>query len=100
MNGAVEDFHARGRAAVLAGEEIYDQPPGTSSPRWGVSVILRPDIAVAEPLAGSAALVGWVEARRRLDLGVFHARCLDLVRHEYNGACTAPVALTSVPLES
>lgn len=225
MSGAVEEFHARGRTAVLAGEEIYDQPPSTSSPRWGVSVILRPDVAAAErlatatselaavagdahwptgrrgsghvtvrvlepyrdpvpqddpaigrytaavsrtaaraapltlsmaglvlmpggvlavaepvdaapeelravlaaelgadsgyehdgyrrnlwwstllhfagPLADRAALVHWVEERRTLDLGLFHARSLDLVRYEYNGAHTAPVALTSLPLES
>ena len=225
MTGPVEEFHARGRAALLAGEEIYDRPPSTRSPRWGVSVILRPDTGAAErlaavtaelaavaagahwptgrlgsghvtvrvlepyrdpvppgdpavgryaaavwrtaagvaplafamtgvvlmpggvlvvaepvdtapaelravlaselgadsgyeddsyrrnlwwstllhfaePLVDSAALVGWIEARRTLDLGLLHARSLDLVRYEYTGAWTEPVALTSVPLES
>lgn len=51
MNDAVERFHARGRAAVLAGEEIYDVPPGPSSPRWGLSVLLRPDEHAADRLA-------------------------------------------------
>lgn len=225
MTGPVEEFHTRGRAAVLAGEAVYDRPPSTRSPRWGVSVIVRPDteagerlaavteelaavaagahwptgrlgsghvtvrvlepyrdpvppgdpavgryaaavsrtaagaaplafamtgvvlmpggvlvvaepvdaaparlravlaaelgadsgyeddsyrrnlwwstlLHFAEPLADTAALVGWIEARRTLDLGLFRARCLDLVRYEYNGAATAPVALMSVPLES
>jgi hypothetical protein len=219
-----EQFHARGRAALLAGEEIYDRPPSAGSPRWGLSVILRPDPGAAErlatvtselvavagdahwptgrlgsghltvrglepyrdpvppddaavrryagavartaaraarlafamtglvlmpggvlmaaeprdsaaadlravlaselgadavfedetyrrglwwstllhfaaPLADGAALVEWVEQRRTLDVGLFRARSLDLVRYEYDGARTAPVALASVPLE-
>jgi hypothetical protein len=225
MSGAVEEFHLRGRTAVLAGQEIYDQPPRAGLPRWGLSVILRPDTSAAqrlgsvttelsslaggahwptgrlgsghltvrglepyrdlvapddlavrryaaavtraaarparltfamtglvlmpggvlvaaepvdnapaelraaleaelgadaafedagcrrnlwwstllhfaEPLADGAALVAWVEDRRTLDLGPFRARSLDLVRYDYDGACTKPVAFTSVPLES
>lgn len=223
MSGAVEQFHARGRKAVLAGEESYDRPPSAGSPRWGVSVILRPDHAAAErlaaladelcslvgpahwptgrlgsghltvrglepyrdpvpegdplvgryaaavrgaalgagplsfvmtglvlmpggvlvtaepvgatpaefraalarelgadgsfedesyrqglwwatllhfaePLTDGAALVDWVEARRSLDLGVFRARSIDVVRYEYDGTCTTPVVLSTVPL--
>lgn len=224
MNRVVEEFHARGRAALLAGEEIVDRPPSGGSPRWGLSVILRPDDAAAERLAGltgelsalageahwatgrrgsghltvrgleprrdqvpaddpvlgrysaaiaravegvgplafrmtglvlmpggvlvvtepvgvapaglraalvhelgadggfeddgyrrnmwwstllhfaepltdGAMLVDWVEARRSLDIGVFRARSIDLVRYEYDGSCTSPVVLSSVPME-
>jgi hypothetical protein len=218
-------FHERGRGAVLAHEEIWEAPPHPSSPRWGVSLVLRPDAAAAErlaavaaqasavagpghwqtgslgsahltvcvleayrdpvplddplvqrysaalsrvadrarspvfamtgllvavggvvtaaepanssaaelravvsaelggdgafeevryrgdvwwstllhfaaPLADGAGLVDWVEDRRTLDLGPFQARSLDLVRYEYDGARTAPVALASVSLGS
>jgi hypothetical protein len=218
-------FHLRGRSAVLAHEEIWEAPPDPSSPRWGVSLVLRPDEATAQrlatiaaalaavagpghwqtgglgsahltvrvlepfrdpvplddplvrrygaalsrvgerspsplfamtglmlalggvlaaaepanasarelralvsaelgddghfeddsyradvwwstllhfaaPLADGAALVGWVDDRRTLDLGPFRARSLDLVRYEYDGARTAPVALASVPWQS
>lgn len=55
MNGPVEQFHARGREAVLAGEEVYDRPPTAGSPRWGLSVILRPDTPSAERLAAVTA---------------------------------------------
>jgi hypothetical protein len=217
-------FHERGRQALLAHEEIWERPPDSSSPRWGVSLLLRPDDAtalrlaalaaqvssvagpvhwqtgglgsahlsvrvlepyrdpvpiddplvrrycatvsraaaqspspqfaltgllvglgavvvaaepanssaanlravvaaeldgdggfeedrdrgdrwwstllhLAGPLADGAALVDWVEDRRTLDLGLFQARSLDLVRYEYDGARTAPVVLTSVALE-
>jgi hypothetical protein len=225
VNAVVEEFHARGRAAVLAGAEVYDRPPSDSSPRWGLSVILRPDRAAAErlaavtaqlaevvpgghwltgrlesshltvrglepyrdavspqeavvqryaaavsrtaarvapltfaltgvllmpggvlvsadpvdaapaelrtvlaaelgpdagfedesyrrgtwwstlmhfaePLADREALVAWVDAHREADLGLFHATTIELVRYEYNGVSTAPVALASAPLES
>jgi hypothetical protein len=218
-------FHERGRRALLAHEEIWEVPPHPSSPRWGVSLVLRPDRAAAarlatvaaelshvagpghwrtgslgsahltvrvlepyrepvslddplvgrycaamsrvrqrsrsprfamtgllvalggvlaaaephneaaaelramvagelgddghhegdsyrgdlwwstllhfaEPLADGAALVAWVDDRRGLDLGLFQARSLDLVRYEHDGGCTAPVVLASVPLES
>lgn len=218
-------FHERGRHAVLAHEEIWEAPPHPSSPRWGVSLVLRPDdptaqrlaavaaqlaavagpghwqtgaigsahltvrvlepyrdpvplddplvrrycaalarvgersraprfamtglmvalggvVAAAEPansaaaelravvsgelgddghfegdsyrgdvwwstllhfaapLADGAALVGWVDDRRTLELGSFRAGSLDLVRYEYDGSRTAPVALASVPLGS
>jgi hypothetical protein len=48
---AVEQLHARGRRALLAGEEDYDRPPTAGSRRWGVSVILRPDEDAARRLA-------------------------------------------------
>jgi hypothetical protein len=51
-----------------------------------------------EPLVDGAALVAWVEDRRALDLGPFQAGSLDLVRYEYDGGLTAPVALASIPL--
>jgi hypothetical protein len=217
-------FHERGRRALLAHEEIWEVPPHRASPRWGVSLVLRPDEAAARrlaalaaqvsavagqehwptgglgsahltvrvlepyrdpvplddplvaryaeaarrigqhsrsprfamtgllvalggvvvaaepanssaeklravasaelggdggfeedrcrgdlwwstllhfaaPLADGAGLVDWVEDRRTLDLGLFQARSLDLVRYEHDGARTAPVALTSVALE-
>jgi hypothetical protein len=50
-------FHERGRRAVLAHEEIWEAPPHPSFPRWGVSLVLRPDDAAAERLAGLAAQV-------------------------------------------
>jgi hypothetical protein len=223
VTGAADEFHARGRKAVLAGQEIYDRPPGVGSPRWGVSVILRPDrlaaerlaalteelsvlagrahwptgrlgsghltvrgleayrdpvpdddpllgryatavrqaarglppvafamtglvlvpggvlvvaapadaapnqlraalsrelgadgdfeddsyrqglwwstlLHFAEPLTDGPALVDWVEARRSLDLGTFHAQSVDLVRYEYDGTCTTPVVLSTARL--
>jgi hypothetical protein len=52
------------------------------------------------PLDDGAALVGWVEQRRALDLGFFQPRTLDLIRYEYDGARTAPVPLACIPLES
>jgi hypothetical protein len=218
-------FHQRGRNAVLAHEEIWEVPPDPTSPRWGVSLVLRPDDATAQrlatvaaqvaavagpghwqtgglgsahltvrvlepyrdpvplddplvrrygaalsrvaqrsgsplfamtglvvalggvlaaaepanasaaglralvsgelgedghfedgsyradvwwstmlhfaaPLADGAALVGWVDDRRTLDLGPLRARSLDLVRYAYDGARTAPLVLASVPLGS
>jgi hypothetical protein len=221
----LQAFHERGRHAVLAHEEIWEVPPHPSSPRWGVSLVLRPGGAAARrlarlaaqasavagpghwqtgglgsahltirvlepyrdpvplddplvrrygaalsrvaersrsplfaltglgvalgavvvaaepanssaaklravvsaelggdgqfeedryrgdlwwstllhfaaPLADGATLVDWVEDRRTLDLGRFHARSLDLVRYEYDGTRTAPVALASVPWPS
>jgi hypothetical protein len=50
VSAAADEFHARGRAAVLAGKAQVDLPPSPDSPRWGVSVILRPDTAAAERL--------------------------------------------------
>jgi hypothetical protein len=225
VNEQYQAFHQRGRRAVLAHEEIWEAPPGSSSPRWGVSLVLRPDdatahrlatvaaqlaavagpghwqtgglgsahltvrvlepyrdpvplddplvrrycaalarvrerspsplfvmtglmvarggvVAAAEPanssavelravvsgelgddgyfegdayrgdvwwstllhfaasLADGAALVGWVDDRRTCELGSFRAGSLDLVRYEYDGSHTAPVALASVPLGS
>lgn len=58
----VTTLHERGRAAVLAGETTYDVPPGPSSTRWGLSLLLRPDPAAAtrldEASAAVAALAG------------------------------------------
>jgi len=218
-----DGFHERGRQALLAHEEIWEQPPDPSSPRWGVSLVLRPDDAAAQrldalasqvaqvagpghwptgrigsahltvrvlepyrdpvplddplvcryaaaarriadrpsspefamtglvvalggvlaaaeprnesatglralveselgadghheavsyrgdlwwstllhfagPVAHGATLVDWVEDRRALDLGVFRARSLDLVRYEYDGGATTPVVLATMPL--
>jgi hypothetical protein len=216
-------FHQRGRRALLAHEEIWESPPDPSSPRWGVTLVLRPDAAAAQrldalasqvaqvagpghwptgrlgsahltirvlepyrdpvplddplvrryasaarriaeqspapefamtglvvalggvlaaaeprnesaaglralagvelgadghheaasyrgdlwwstllhfagPVADGAALLDWVEQRRALDLGIFEARSLDLVRYEFDGAATTPVVLMSGPL--
>ena len=56
MSAAAEEFHARGRAAVLAGQAQVDLPPSPASPRWGVSVILRPDGEAADRLDAITAL--------------------------------------------
>lgn len=223
MSERHDAFHERGRRALLAHEEVWEVPPDPSSPRWGVSLVLRPDDAAAarlatvasqlshvagpghwptgrlgsahltvrvlepyrdpvplddplvrrygaalsragdrscspqfamtglltalggvlaaaephnepaarlralvadelgddgryeddsyrgdawwstllhftKPLADGAALVAWVEDRRALDLGLFQARSLDLVRYEYDGGVTTPVVLASVPM--
>jgi hypothetical protein len=55
VSGPVESLHDRGRAAVLAGTESVDVPPNPSSPRWGLSVLLRPDDDCAGRLADQAA---------------------------------------------
>jgi hypothetical protein len=54
-NDPVEEFHARGRTAVLAGEAEYCLPPSAGSAHWGLSVILRPDTPAAERLAAVTA---------------------------------------------
>jgi len=46
-----ETLHARGRAALLAGEERLDVPPSSSGTRWGLSIVLSPDEALARRLA-------------------------------------------------
>lgn len=51
MSESPETLHARGRAALLAGEERLDVPPSTSGTRWGLSIVLRPDEALARRLA-------------------------------------------------
>jgi hypothetical protein len=51
VSDSVTTLHERGRAAVLAGETTYDVPPGPSSPRWGLSVLVRPDPAAEDRLA-------------------------------------------------
>jgi hypothetical protein len=224
VSGQHDAFHERGRRALLAHEEIWEVPPHLGSPRWGASLVLRPDEAAARrvaalaaqvsavagqehwptgglgsahltvrvlepyrdpvplddplvvryaeaaqrigqqspsprfamtgllvalggvvvaaepanssaeklravvlaelggdggfeedrdrgdlwwstllhfaaPLADGVGLVDWVEERRTLDLGLFQARGLDLVRYEHDGVRTAPVTLTSVALE-
>jgi hypothetical protein len=55
VSEAHDAFHARGRRALLAREEIWEAPPNASSPRWGVSLVLRPDVAAAQRLADFAA---------------------------------------------
>jgi hypothetical protein len=47
-------FHERGRRAVLAREQIWELPPHPSSPRWGISFVLRPDDRAAACLADVA----------------------------------------------
>ncbi len=50
MSDSVTTLHERGRAAVFAGETTYEVPPGPSSPRWGLSVLVRPDAAAEDRL--------------------------------------------------
>jgi hypothetical protein len=45
-----DGIHQRGRAAVLAGRERLDVPPGPGSTRWGLSVDVRLDPAAEQHL--------------------------------------------------
>ena len=45
----------KGRAALLAGELSLEAPPAEGRPRWGVSMLLRPDPAMLGTLAAFAA---------------------------------------------
>jgi len=45
-----DGIHQRGRAAVLAGQELLDVPPGPGSTRWGLSLDVRLDPAVEQHL--------------------------------------------------
>ena len=64
MSPAPEAIHQRGRAAILAGQERLDTPPRPGDPRWGLSVIARPDPAGERLLA---ALTGEVMAHAGSD---------------------------------
>jgi hypothetical protein len=46
----VESLHEQGRAALLAGRERLDTPPGHGTRRWGLSVLVRPQPELAETL--------------------------------------------------
>lgn len=68
---STDDLHDVGRTAVLAGRTRVDVPPNPARPRWGMSVIVRPDDATAERLAAvtdeAAVLAGpghWRTGRR------------------------------------
>lgn len=56
------DLHIRGRVAVLSGKTAVDVPPTPARPRWGLSVLVRPDDPTAARLAVAteevAALAG------------------------------------------
>lgn len=80
-------------SAELGGDGCFEEDRPRGDLWW--STLLH----FAGPLADGATLVDWVEDRRTLDLGLFQALSLDLVRYEHDGARTAPVALTSVSLE-
>lgn len=62
MSVTVDSLHQRGREALLQGRERLDQPPGNGSRRWGLSVLVRPQPALAERLgevtAALTALAG------------------------------------------
>jgi hypothetical protein len=45
-----DGIHQRGRAAVLAGQEKLDVPPGPGSTRWGLSLDVRLDPAAEQHL--------------------------------------------------
>jgi hypothetical protein len=62
-------FHERGRRALLAHEEIWEVPPHRGSPRWGVSLVLRPDDAAASRLAGVASQLSHVAGPRHWPTG-------------------------------
>lgn len=50
MSVTVDVLHERGREGLLRGEPSLDSPPGDGSPRWGLSVLARPDDALAARL--------------------------------------------------
>lgn len=49
-NTRFDELFAAGREAVLSGRASRQEPPADGQPRWGVSVILRPDAAAARGL--------------------------------------------------
>lgn len=58
MSVTVESLHEQGRAALLDGRPRLDHPPADSSPRWGLSVLVRPQPELADRLdAATVALV-------------------------------------------
>ena len=50
MSVRPDGIHQRGRAAVLAGHELLDVPPGPGSTRWGLSLDVRLDPAAEQHL--------------------------------------------------
>ncbi|MBB5869882.1 hypothetical protein F4553_003261 [Allocatelliglobosispora scoriae] len=50
----------KGRAALLTGDTAVELPPAEGRPRWGVSMLLRPDPAMLDTLASFAAAAGIV----------------------------------------
>lgn len=50
MTVTVDSLHEQGRAALLAGRERLDVPPGDGTRRWGLSVLVRPQPELAERL--------------------------------------------------
>jgi hypothetical protein len=46
----VDSLHEQGRAALLAGRERLDVPPGDGTRRWGLSVLVRPQPELADRL--------------------------------------------------
>ena len=50
MSVRPDGIHQRGRAAVLAGRELLDVPPGPGSTRWGLSLDVRLDPAAEQHL--------------------------------------------------
>lgn len=55
MSGSPETIHERGRAAVLAGAEKLDVAPYPGLPRWGLSLVVRPDPDAERRLAALTA---------------------------------------------
>jgi hypothetical protein len=62
-------FHERGRRALQAHEEIWEVPPHPGSPRWGVSLVLRPDDDAAACLASITSQVSQVTGERHWPTG-------------------------------
>jgi hypothetical protein len=50
VSSGPDGIHQRGRAAVLAGRELLDVPPGPGSTRWGLSLDVRLDPSVEQHL--------------------------------------------------
>jgi hypothetical protein len=50
VSAGPDGIHQRGRAAVLAGRELLDVPPGPGSTRWGLSLDVRLDPAAEQHL--------------------------------------------------
>ena len=71
MSSGPDGIHQRGRAAVLAGRELLDVPPGPGSTRWGLSLDVRLDPAAEQHLdalaTGASAPAGpgqWLTGAR------------------------------------
>ena len=112
MSGQPQTIHQRGRAAVLAGRELLDVPPGPGCSRWGLSLDVRLD-PVAEQrldaLANEAAAVAGPGQWLTGGLGASHLTVTYLERvwrevgaddpdvRRYAGL-VAPLAAASRPL--